>query len=202
MKNRLLLLVPILCAVVYPVLIVPASPGVGRSQISPPPVSLCSGLSGSMSAEINGVRWVSTCVDVERSTGSLLIWGADTLPDPVRDPVGAQLNQALFFKIVQSSGGIGTPLAPGTYPLGGTAKSCSSANLQVGCSVPGRPGCLGWAVGACYSPAMRNADGIVTIRSFTAAGATGTFSFSMAADPDTQATGMKAVTGGVFDVRF
>ena len=43
---------------------------------------------------------------------------------------------------------------------------------------------------------------MVTIRTLTVARASGTFSFAMAPDPDTRASGMRAVTNGVFDVGF
>ena len=187
----------LVCAAVALTVVVAASRAVMSRQTSPSVVSPCSASTGSISAQINGVRWVSNCVYVDRSTNALLILGADT-----DDPARAQSNQTLFFNVVQSPGAIGTPLQPGTYQLGGTSTSCSSANLQIGCDVPGRRTCVGWAVGACYFSTARSAEGTVTITTLTVAGASGAFSFAMAPNPDTQASGMKAVTNGVFDVRF
>ncbi|HWF87093.1 MAG TPA: hypothetical protein VG222_19685 [Vicinamibacterales bacterium] len=81
-----------------------------------------------------------------------------------------------------------TPTGPGVYALG--PLSTANAFLLVGNPAAG------------WNAAVGIGSGSVTVGALTATGASGTFTFTMNAVPNSTATGTKAITEGVFNVTF
>ena len=83
---------------------------------------------------------------------------------------------------------IGVPAAPGTYGM--ALPSVANAGLQI----PNAS--QAWKAGA------GSGSGTITVTSVTANSAAGTFSLTLDPLPNTKASGPKAVTNGVFNVKF
>ena len=88
----------------------------------------------------------------------------------------------LGFAVTPSSAGAGT------YTLG--PLSSANALLQLGNPV------LGW------DAAVGIGSGTIVVSAISSTSASGTFSFNLIALPNTAATGTKAITEGVFNVKF
>ena len=128
---------------------------------------------GSMSAIINGVPWTASCVGAPTRTATVLGFaGLQSDPSP-----------STVVGVLLSGTSIG---AVGTFASEGTVGISMSNGLSAY-----------WD-----DPASGGVPGILTLTTLTAAGATGTFSFSAPSVPGTGATGTKIVTNGVFNITF
>jgi hypothetical protein len=78
--------------------------------------------------------------------------------------------------------------APGTYAIGPSEPT--NALLTLG------------AAGQSWHASAGGGSGSITITTLTATGATGTFQFTMVADPATGSSGTRTITNGAFNVVF
>lgn len=158
------------------------------SPTSPSSSSTCVS-KGSMSAQIDGVRWAATCVEIARvdPLGYVEISGTDNVVD-------SAIAQNLSFRVFATE--------PGMYLLGGQAPvgMGSSAGLRTGCQPRPLTSCRTWVVAP--GGAVGGGSGLVTITDLTATRASGILSLNLVANQVTGATGTKVVSDGTFNVAF
>ncbi len=128
---------------------------------------------GSMSAKIDGGSWNSVSISTATySNGTLSFGGVDNITSPRVLAIAVRAGEAGTFRIGQSA-----------------SDANANALLTIGGSV--------W-----QAVSVAGGSGTIVITSLTTTGASGTFSFTLNAVPQTSATGTKTVTDGTFNVTF
>ena len=151
-------------------------------------------VTGFLSAVINGVAWAA-CAPVlaqyDRRVGALAVSGGDLSPTLMQ-------NIGLAFAV-----GVHEPVVDendepeiGTFPRSVSIGIDSPANASL--TFAAAPG----VVHLWEATGVTGGSGTITLTSFTANSATGTFSFILLPSAPSGATGVKTVTQGVFSVTF
>lgn len=157
------------------------------SPTAPSSASACIS-NGSLSAQIDGVVWSTSCVRAVNNVDLryLEVFG-NTLDG----------TQRMSFRLYAPQ--VGTHLLGGLEPA--PVGMGSSAGLNIGCQP--RPGpCPAWVVAPCCGQPDGNGSGAIVITDLTGTSASGTFSFDLVANRSTGATGAKVATNGRFNVTF
>ena len=145
--------------------------------------------SGSMSAEIDGKPWASSCFNVfERGTDYLFVNAVDTQYVAVGFRVRAEPRDVQRATVVLTTGTYRFEGPPWTYGGGSFA--------FVGMPVSAADSCCRWEAD------NDTGSGTITITSLSATRAVGTFSFSVLPDRGSTGQPVLVVTNGRFNLMF